>query len=99
MPDLIGTATPPGAQEWRWEWQLLAACRGRSDLFFHPHGEREPMRGDRERAAKTVCLSCPVQVECADHALLMQEPYGVWGGLSEVERERLIHGERPPRQR
>jgi hypothetical protein len=44
VPDLLGTAQPPGAQLWRWDWQMAARCRGRTDLFFHPHGEREPVR-------------------------------------------------------
>ena len=47
MPDVLGTARPPGAQTWRWDWQVAARCRGRDDLFFHPHGEREPMRSER----------------------------------------------------
>ena len=99
MPDLLGTAQPPGAQLWRWDWQMAARCRGRTDLFFHPHGEREPVRGQREAAAKQVCASCPVRRECLDHALTSGEPYGVWGGLSESEREELLHGPRPVRKR
>ena len=99
MPDVVGTAHPPGGQSWRWEWQLLAACRGRSDLFFHPHGEREPMRSERERSAKRLCAGCPVRFECGEHALTMREPYGVWGGLSESERETRLYGQRPVRKR
>ena len=99
MPDRLGTARPPGAQDWRWEWQLAARCRGRDDLFFHPHGEREPARSTREAAAKEVCGHCPVRRECLDHALTSGEPYGVWGGLSEGEREELLHGPRPVRKR
>ena len=99
MPDLLGTAQPPGAQLWRWDWQMAARCRGRDDLFFHPHGEREPVRGQREAAAKEVCASCPVRRECLDHALTSGEPYGVWGGRSEAEREELLHGPRPVRKR
>lgn len=99
MPDLLGTARPPGAQLWRWDWQLDARCRGRADLFFHPHGEREPFRSEREAAAKQVCAGCPVRRECRQYALESQEPYGLWGGLSEAEREALVHGPRPPRKR
>ena len=99
MPDVIGTARPPGAQTWRWEWQLAARCRGHDELFFHPHGEREPMRSDREAAAKAVCARCPVRRECLGHALESGEPYGVWGGLSEGEREAQLHGVRPARKR
>ena len=99
MPDLLGTTRPPGAQVWRWEWQLAAHCRGRDDLFFHPHGEREPMRSERDSAARQVCAACPVRRECLAHAIESQEPYGLWGGKSEAEREVLVHGPRPMRRR
>lgn len=73
-----------------WEWQLLGACRGAdSDLFFHPEGERGARRDNREAAAKAVCARCPVVRPCRDHALAVREPYGVWGGLGEHEREAL----------
>jgi len=32
-------------------------------------------------------MNCPVQIPCADHALKVREPYGVWGGMTEEERE------------
>ena len=99
MPDVVGTAVPPGAQTWRWEWQLAARCRGRDDLFFHPHGEREPSRSTRENAAVEVCRHCPVRRECLDHALATREPYGVWGGMTEAQREELLYGPRPVRIR
>lgn len=71
-----------------WEWQLLGACRGEdTELFFHPEGERGPRRSGREAAAKAVCARCPVLDLCREHALSAREPYGVWGGLSETERE------------
>ena len=28
MPDVVGTARPPGAQSWRWDWQLARAVPG-----------------------------------------------------------------------
>ena len=78
----------PGPLSDNWEWQLLGACRGRdTELFFHPEGERGPRRSDREAAAKAVCSTCPVLVRCREAALLAREPYGVWGGMSEHERE------------
>ncbi|MGI8534966.1 MAG: WhiB family transcriptional regulator [Mycobacteriales bacterium] len=74
-----------------WEWQLLGSCRGKdTELFFHPEGERGSRRSNREAAAKAVCASCPVRRECRAHALSAHEPYGVWGGLSEHEREMLV---------
>ena len=31
-----------------------------------------------------------MQVECLDYSLRTREPYGVWGGLNELERRRLL---------
>ena len=71
-----------------WEGQLMGSCRAEDPaLFFHPEGERGPRRSDREAAAKAVCARCPVLDLCRRHALAAREPYGVWGGLSESERE------------
>jgi WhiB family redox-sensing transcriptional regulator len=55
-------------------------------MFFHPDGERGPSRNNRIALAKAVCASCPVIQMCREHALAVQEPYGIWGGLSEDER-------------
>jgi WhiB family transcriptional regulator, redox-sensing transcriptional regulator len=73
-----------------WEWQEAGACRGADqDLFFHPQNERGLARLRRDRAAKMVCAGCCVRVECADYAIRAREPYGVWGGMTEEERERV----------
>ena len=36
---------------------------------------------------------------CREHALAVREPYGVWGGLSEDDRERIYAEERRRRMR
>lgn len=87
----------PGPVSDVWEWQLHGACRGLdTEIFFHPDGERGPARSGREEAAKAVCASCPVRAECAAHALRAREPYGIWGGLSEADREEILAGRRLP---
>lgn len=81
----------PGPQAEKWEWQLLGSCRGKdTDVFFHPEGERGPSRVNRENAAKAICAGCPVRMHCREAALAAREPYGVWGGLSEHEREDIL---------
>lgn len=76
-----------------WDWQMKGACRGMdSTFFFHPEGERGPARTNREAKAKGICRTCPVVEQCRRHALAVQEPYGVWGGLSESERDELLRG-------
>ena len=78
----------PGPNADLWDWQLRGLCRGKdSSLFFHPEGERGAARSSRELAAKEICMNCPVQIPCAEHALRVREPYGVWGGMTEEERE------------
>ena len=83
----------PGPLAERWDWQIEGACRTVSpETFFHPEGERGPRRRAREAAAKAICGSCPVVTQCLQHALSVREPYGIWGGLSELERELLLDG-------
>jgi len=78
-----------------WDWQMRGACRGMdSAFFFHPEGERGPARAHREARAKEVCRRCPVLEQCRRHALSAHEPYGVWGGLSESERDEILRGRR-----
>ncbi|KHF45177.1 WhiB family transcriptional regulator [Saccharomonospora viridis] len=31
---------------------------------------------------------------CREHALTVHEPYGIWGGLSESERETIIRSQK-----
>ena len=81
----------PGPALDQWEWQQQGTCRVLdTELFFHPDGERGPSRSGREASAKAVCRSCPVQRACREHALAVREPYGIWGGLSEQDREDLL---------
>lgn len=70
-----------------YDWQRNAACRTvNSTLFFGPVGEGRGARQQREERAKAICVDCPVQLACRQHALDAAEPYGVWGGLSPEER-------------
>jgi WhiB family redox-sensing transcriptional regulator len=73
-------------------WYVKAACRGpASPLFFPPaSAERREEREAREQKAKDICTSCAVRTECLDFALRVREPHGIWGGLTEHERRRLL---------
>lgn len=64
-------------------WRDAAACRDADTAIFF----RE--RGENATAAKAVCAGCPVREACLEYALVAFERFGVWGGLSEVERRRL----------
>ncbi|RKT54065.1 WhiB family transcriptional regulator [Saccharothrix australiensis] len=88
MPELSRLPQPVADS---WDWQLKGLCRGMdSALFFHTPNERGAAREHREARAKAVCARCPVVTECRDHALAVEETYGIWGGLGESELRRLI---------
>lgn len=85
----------PGPVADLWEWQIDGSCRTADPtLFFHPEGERGPARRDRDAAAQAICAGCPVLQECRRHALTVREPYGVWGGLTEDDRNAIYLTER-----
>lgn len=92
MPE---TSHLPGPVADLWLWQEQAICRSHDNsIFFHPEGERGAARRNRDRLAKALCARCPVIQQCRTHALQVNEPYGVWGGMTEDER-RLALGVRP----
>ncbi len=73
-------------------WRSAAACRTKNAVHFFapPHFERKPEKDAREGAARALCRACPVQVQCLEYSLAVQEPHGIWGGLNELERRRLL---------
>ncbi len=70
-------------------WMLEGACSSMdSDLFFPIGSSMKAMKQIAE--AKAVCNGCPVRIECLDEAKEIAEPFGIWGGLNEVERKRNL---------
>jgi WhiB family transcriptional regulator, redox-sensing transcriptional regulator len=68
-------------------WHDRAACRGfDAEIFFREHG--------RSTAAKAVCARCTVRQECLEDALTNLELFGVWGGTTERERQRIRNARR-----
>ena len=65
------------------DWVEHARCLDADPETFFPE------KGGSTREAKRICASCPVQAECLEHALVNDERFGIWGGLSERERRRL----------
>lgn len=72
-----------------WSWREHSACQGKEELFYHGEDERKGLRRRKERMAKEYCLVCPVLEKCREHALAVGELYGVWGGMTEMERHHL----------
>jgi WhiB family transcriptional regulator, redox-sensing transcriptional regulator len=73
-------------------WLKHAACRGPQASVFYAPPRFEPKndRLRRERQAKAICADCTVRVDCLRFAIETGETFGVWGGLTEVERRELV---------
>jgi WhiB family redox-sensing transcriptional regulator len=68
----------------RTPWFDDAACRGvDTDVFF-------PVSEAHAEEAKAICAICPVREECLEFAVETRPPEGVWGGLTPIERHRLV---------
>ena len=65
----------------RAQWISKAACRGLDPELFFP----EP--GGATKHIKKICLSCPVSLECLEHAIVHKENFGIWGGTSVAKRQ------------
>lgn len=65
-------------------WKSHASCAEVDpDLWF-------PEKGGSVKEAKAICRSCLVRAECLDYALETQQRFGVWAGLSERARRKLL---------
>lgn len=64
-------------------WQERGLCAQTDPEAFFPE------KGGSTREAKKVCLTCEVRTECLEYALMNDERFGIWGGLSERERRKL----------
>lgn len=74
-------------------WRAAPACQGAATArYFYPPAGAETGRERRRRedAALALCGRCPVRVACLEYALSVRDPYGIWGGLTEVERRWLL---------
>ena len=77
-------------------WRALAECRGENAVFFFApsHFERKPEKDFREGMARALCRRCEVRQECLDYSIEVEEGHGIWGGLNELERKRLLRKRR-----
>lgn len=87
VEDLLDIPVPPEASM---DWRARGLCAQTSPEAFFPE------KGTSSRDAKRVCASCEVRAECLEYALANEERFGVWGGLSERERRKLIAARRMP---
>jgi WhiB family redox-sensing transcriptional regulator len=64
-------------------------CQAYPDLFFPETHDNGGSKDYAPQSAKKLCRSCPVIWECGEYALEAREDFGVWGGMSAIERKKL----------
>jgi WhiB family redox-sensing transcriptional regulator len=76
------------------EWRERAACLDYPAVLFFglDDAETPAERRTREDEAKLICATCDVRRQCLEYALATKEPYGIWGGLTELERKARLQG-------
>jgi WhiB family redox-sensing transcriptional regulator len=69
------------------KWREDAACRRSDPERFFPTKDTP---SDKIDDVKAICAECPVRDKCLDSALGLNEPNGIWGGLTPNERRQLL---------
>jgi WhiB family redox-sensing transcriptional regulator len=66
-------------------WMMRAACVGCDpEIFFSGQ-----LPGGRARAL-AICRACSVRIECLEYALAAEEQFGIWGGATSGQRQRML---------
>jgi len=78
--------TTPTPEQNQTDWQRDAACRGADTSIFFPVSDSPDATAD----AKAICAICPVAQECLEWAVATRQPDGIFGGMTPLERHRLV---------
>jgi WhiB family transcriptional regulator, redox-sensing transcriptional regulator len=74
-------------------WMTEGACHDEDpDLFFPISASDAGV--DQIRQARSVCDRCRVESDCLLYALNHRIKHGIWGGLTEQQRQSLIRSRR-----
>lgn len=68
------------------DWMDEALCHDYEGSVFFP----DSIQG--VNYAKRICAWCPAMEDCAMYALEQRIEHGIWGGLSERHRKKVIKG-------
>jgi WhiB family redox-sensing transcriptional regulator len=80
------TASGPSGMKWR----SIGLCKGSDTMVFYPPSDDDSLAEE----AKMICSMCAVRKPCLEFALRTREKHGVWGGLTERERRRVLRQRR-----
>ncbi|MGH9212845.1 MAG: WhiB family transcriptional regulator [Acidimicrobiales bacterium] len=90
LPTTPAAAQPPAephrsaAGSMNTEWMARGNCADESPAVLFPSD------GVGVEIARRICAGCPVREQCLEYALANRIDHGVWGGLSERERRRVL---------
>lgn len=59
------------------------SCEQFPDAWFPDLGSNASVE---TRWAKQMCNECPIRQQCLEYAIVADEQYGIWGGLTATER-------------
>ncbi|GGU62132.1 WhiB family transcriptional regulator [Streptomyces lavendofoliae] len=71
------------------DWRARSGCRGIDTDMFFPVGSGAEVQA-QTRYAKKVCGQCPVLKKCRSWALDSGQEGGIFGGMTERERKRVL---------
>lgn len=75
-----------GSLENEWKQNAICSIENIPTKVFYP----ERKRGDVAAAfARKICFRCPVRIDCAQWAIKANEDYGVFGGASPRQRQKM----------
>lgn len=79
------------------DWRTRALCAQIGGDWWY--ADNTPHHTSEINTAKAICQMCDVQTQCLEWALNNDERYGIWGGLSAHQRQKLRRKRRiPPQQ-
>tara|TARA_R100001460_G_scaffold2077_6_gene7091 strand:- start:62 stop:367 length:306 start_codon:yes stop_codon:yes gene_type:complete len=63
-------------------------CQANPEAYF-PEKEQAISEYENRQMAYRLCQDCPVILECLNYAVEANEKYGIWGGLTTAQRQKL----------
>jgi WhiB family transcriptional regulator, redox-sensing transcriptional regulator len=73
-------------------WKPIAACRSADPELFFPVSASDSNPAQVAEAI-AVCAGCLVRSQCLDYAIRTRQMHGIWGGMTEEERYRVVQAQ------
>jgi WhiB family redox-sensing transcriptional regulator len=79
-------------------WDKAECWDSNLEMFYDVEEERNAYAYNYINAVRSICARCPIFRDCLTYAF-EHEKYGVWGGLTSVERKAMNEPNAYPAQR